>query len=856
MKTISNLIQKPLIISFAVSFMLSLILFGFLIDRIILGFSQYLLTQRIENIQKIIEHKNDGDFDFVIEDSVLILNDADEVLYGNDKFIGMENSETYKNISTHPEKSFFVTQFGDEKFYTFYVNHDDLKIAGFSSKKILDGILFKVLGLIVLIEIVLFGILLFVFEGVFKKVVVNGLQKITEKVNMIGNGDYMESVDVRTCKEFDSLSTDINKTMDTIMDLQLEAKLETKRKSQFLANMSHEIRTPMNAIVGMSELALDFNLSDSEKNTIRQIRSSGEALVGIINDILDFSKIESGKMEICPVDYDLVKLMNDIMNVVVIRLKGKDVRLILEIDPTLPAMFHGDDMRIRQILINLAGNSAKFTEKGFVAIRVERLEKFEERKGLRFSVIDTGVGIKPDDLKKLFNAFQQVDMGMNRNKGGTGLGLTISKNLVKCMGGSVGVKSEYGKGSCFYADIPMDSVGEKSCGDLYKPIFDVSKRDSKHTELKVVEMATLCQPEFAGLFVDKAERINFTASDAKILVVDDNEVNIQVAEGLLKKFGVIPDTALSGFAALDKISETSYDIIFMDHQMPVMDGVETLKKIREKEAQENGVHRTVIALSANAVNGAKEMFLKNGFDDFVSKPVQGKDFAASLKKWLKSELIHEADASLVIKSDIPSDFIKPDSEKIALEKAVENAGGFENWLKVAKTFVKNILENSEAIRKFWNDRKYKDYTILVHALKSSARIIGAENLSKQAEYLESCGNQLQAAESESLVLETDEKTSAMLELYSSYIQVLENTKNYGEKSEDEKSLLQDDDVIAILGNIRSFCDENDLDSIEQAFDVLKSAKLSEKYEGIMAELGDAVDNIDFDRILEIVANAL
>ena len=210
----------------------------------------------------------------------------------------------------------------------------------------------------------------------------------------------------------------LRKTL-VIKKLQEQAEHENQLKSQFLANMSHEIRTPMNAIVGMSELALDFNLNDSEKNTIRQIRSSGINLVGIINDILDFSKIESGKMEIVPVDYDLVKMMNDIANVCLVRITGKPVELILEIEENLPAVYNGDDMRIRQILINLAGNAAKFTEKGFIKIRTENLRKFKEQDGLRISVIDSGVGIREEDLKKLFSAFQQVDMKMNRTKGGT-----------------------------------------------------------------------------------------------------------------------------------------------------------------------------------------------------------------------------------------------------------------------------------------------------------------------------------------------------------------------------------------------------------------------------------------------------
>ena len=326
-----------------------------------------------------------------------------------------------------------------------------------------------------------------------------------------------------------------------IKERHLRETLERERmKSMFLANMSHEIRTPMNAIVGMSELAMDFNISDSEKNILRQIRSSGINLVEIINDILDFSKIESGKMEIVPHDYDLVKLMNDIMNVVEVRLKGKPVELILEIDPGLAKVYHGDDVRLRQILINLAGNASKFTEKGSIRIRVEDLAKVSEKEGLRFSVIDTGVGIKKEDIGKLFRAFQQVDMQMNRSKGGTGLGLSISKTLVTLMHGSIGVDSEYGKGSTFYVNLPQERVSKETCGEFYKAIFEagdtVREGAGDVSSLKQLSLAVLNSPEFAGLFNEKQAALPFKAPNAKILVVDDNEVNLQVADGLLQKF--------------------------------------------------------------------------------------------------------------------------------------------------------------------------------------------------------------------------------------------------------------------------------------------------------------------------------
>lgn len=633
----------------------------------------------------------------------------------------------------------------------------------------------------------------------------------------------------------------------TIKKMQADAEKQNQLKSLFLANMSHEIRTPMNAIVGMSELALDFDLSDAQKNTIRQIRNSGMSLVSIINDILDFSKIESGKMEIVPANYDLVKLMNDILNVVKIRIVGKNVELRLEMDPNLPHMLYGDDIRIRQILINLAGNATKFTEKGYIAIRVENLLQYEKREGLRISVIDTGIGIKKDDLDALFNAFSQVDMGMNRNKGGTGLGLSISKNLMQLMGGSIGVESEYGKGSRFYINLPQKIVSEKTCASCYAPIFKNAGENQENKNLRNIPLSLLDRPEIASLFVEKSDSLGFVAPKAKILVVDDNDVNLQVAEGLLRKFGIVPQTALSGFEAIDLLRNNRYDMIFMDHQMPIMDGIETTKKIRENE---NGKeHSTIIALSANAVNSAREMFLSNGFDDFVAKPVQGKDFAACLKKWLPPHLL-EAVENPAKEKEIPSDFPSPDESKIDLKAALENAGGFENWVKVAKTFANSIEKNSNLIESLLEKGDIKNYTIKIHALKSASRIIGATELSKQAEELEGLGKKLQSLyENGTKILgEIQEKTKSLLILYRSYGETLDGIKKYGEKSDDEKSTISPEKLGLILKNIAIACNDRSLEKLESAVDELKNARLPENLAAKMDKLLEYTDEIEFEKI--------
>ncbi|MCR5272053.1 MAG: response regulator [Lachnospiraceae bacterium] len=397
----------------------------------------------------------------------------------------------------------------------------------------------------------------------------------------------------------------------TLMDISkeeeliIEAESANIAKSNFLANMSHEIRTPMNAISGMSELILRDSEDEEAKKNASMISIAANSLLAIINDILDFSKIESGKLSIVDEPYQLASLINDVSTMIRIKLKDKDVRFEVNINENLPTLVVGDEVRIKQILINLLGNAVKFTNEGSITLNVDFKKTDDDECTLYFAVKDTGIGIKEEDLKTIFESFTQVDTKRNRSVEGTGLGLAISKRLVEMMGGKVDVESVFGEGSTFSFFVKSRVMNWEPIGKLQDAIISV-EHEFFHT--------------------------TFTAKDAKILVVDDNTMNLRVAEGILKPYGITPICVENGMAGIRCFErKKKIDIIFMDHMMPAMDGVETMKKIRELEGGKDVI---IVALTANALCGAKQLYREMGFDDFLAKPIEPKKMDDILRKYL------------------------------------------------------------------------------------------------------------------------------------------------------------------------------------------------------------------------------
>ncbi len=510
-----------------------------------------------------------------------------------------------------------------------------------------------------------------------------------------------------------------------------EAIAAGQAKFQFLAQMSHEIRTPMNAVLGMNELILreskDKNISEYAEN----IQNAGKTLLSLINSILDFSKIENGKMSIVPVRYDTAAAINDLTNMTIERTKKKGLEFLLDIDPNLPRLLYGDDMRIKQIITNLLTNAVKYTHKGSVKFSVKIISIDSDSLEIEVKVSDTGIGIRAEDIDKLFLSFRRLDEEKNRHIEGTGLGISIVQKLLSMMGSKLEVSSEYGKGSTFSFRLEQKIIDRA-------PIGDCDGREQDRHE-------------------DKKNKTFLKAKGAKILVVDDNHMNLKVVAGLLKFNEITPDLASSGQQCLKLVAENNYHIIFLDHMMPEMDGIETLKIIKADHLADNS---TIIALTANAISGAQEFYINEGFDAYLSKPVNPDDLEKTLKKFLPENILNHdaekipdeeiiADEKNIPAPEIPIEEIPAEeedddtfssAEREQLEKIcagidVDTAMNYcmdskEFFIEMLREFYAN--DKTESASKLFAEDDFKNYRILVHALKSTSLVIGAQIFSEKA----------------------------------------------------------------------------------------------------------------------------
>ncbi len=649
----------------------------------------------------------------------------------------------------------------------------------------------------------------------------------------IRTGDEIEelyhSVDLTVYRLVEYI--DLVRTRQNIED-QLEiAKSANEAKSRFLSNISHEIRTPINAVLGFDEMIIRESKDKEILGYARDIQNSGRTLLALINDILDFSKIEAGKMEIVPVEYEFGSLMNDIVNMSEMRAKEKNLKLNVNVNEKIPHILFGDEIRIKQCIINIITNAVKYTETGSVDLDVDYEEVEQESLDeipqdqviIRMAVTDTGIGIREEDMDKLTSAFERIDLQRNRTIEGTGLGISIVTSLLGMMDSKLEVSSEYGKGSKFSFAIKQNVVD-------WEPIGDFARKVKESFE------------EVGGY------RESFHAPEAKILVVDDTRTNLTVIEGLLKQTQIDIDTATSGMEAIEKVRHSKYNIIFLDHRMPEMDGIQTFHAMEELEDNLNK-DVPVIALTANAISGSREMYVKEGFTNYMSKPVEPAKLEEMILFYLPKELVQRPGDEGYVDGDNKGD----DEEKAVLHEllqiktidvhaAIERCGSAVAAKQVMKDFWMAIDERSGLIQKYEQEKNIKNYTIYVHGLKSSAKAVGALELSEMAEYLESCGNNGKADEIEKL-------TPDLLEQYRSYIKRLQPLF---EEDEADKPMIDPEELEGAFASIKEFVSASYFDSADDIMEMLDGYAIPQEYREKYHQVKKLLAAVDRDGLLTVL----
>ena len=470
-------------------------------------------------------------------------------------------------------------------------------------------------------------------------------------------------------------------------------------KSQFLAQMSHEIRTPINAVLGFNEMILRESKDKDIHYYSQNISSAGKTLLNLINTILDFSKIEEGKMEIIPVRYDTLVMIDDLVNMIYERAHKKKLSLVTKIDPNLPKILFGDDMRIKQVITNLLTNAVKYTHEGTITLTMSGEVIDEDNLMLYVSVKDTGIGIRTEDIEKLFQSFIRLDETKNKNIEGTGLGISIVKELLRMMNSHLEVESVYGKGSDFSFRLPQKIIDKT-------PVGIYGEHHSERSTLSVEEK-----------FIK--------APDAKILAVDDTSMNLKVIKGLLKRNLIVPDLADSGEKCLQLATENFYNIIFLDHMMPEMDGIETLKRLKKMNLP---AETKIVVLTANAISGARERYIKWGFDDYLSKPINVDELEGILAKFLPPEITsYEEIGDEKKTAQVEEKILSSIDMEVALTNCMDSE---EFFIEMAEEFL--VGDKTEELEKFLAAEDWKAYRISAHALKSTSLVIGAVELSEKA----------------------------------------------------------------------------------------------------------------------------
>jgi len=606
-----------------------------------------------------------------------------------------------------------------------------------------------------------------------------------------------------------------------ISQAKLKSDMRTQQKSNFLATMSHEIRTPLNAILGMTEIQMQNSTHPpSTSEAFIKINNSGNLLLNIINDILDLSKIEAGKLELVPVKYDVASLINDIIQLNYIRYESKPIEFKLEIDNKIPATLVGDELRIKQILNNLLSNAFKYTDSGDVVFNVSA-ECIGRGGGsvfvtLIFQVSDTGQGMTPDQVSKLFDEYTRFNMEANRTTEGAGLGMTITRNLVELMYGKINVKSAVNEGTTVTVRLPQKTDGIGISGIIGKEVAE---------NLRQFRLGNAIQLKRTQI---KHEYMPY----GSVLIVDDVETNLYVAKGLMAPYGLKIDLATSGFEALDKVKEgTTYDIVFMDHMMPKMDGIETAKQLRKM-----GYIQPIVALTANALAGQAEMFMKNGFDDFISKPIDIRQLNIVINKLIRDKQTSEViEAALKEKAEIEKrEAPNQGLEQINMQLAEIFARDAEKSIKTIKSGMENNFKNKEDLQM---------YIINVHAMKSALANIGEKELSSTAFRLEQAGR-----ENDINVILTE--TNEFLKKLGNVIIEIKHKMEGAETAEDPEESIE---LLAEkLKSINEACLTMDKKTAKNIINELREKKWSRKTNELLKQISEHLLHSEFDEVEALI----
>ena len=606
-----------------------------------------------------------------------------------------------------------------------------------------------------------------------------------------------------------------------LSDTAEQANQANNAKSYFLSTMSHDIRTPMNAIMGLNEMVLR---DSQDKNVIEyseNIKTAGNTLLGIINDILDFSKIEAGKMDIVNVDYSFISMLNDLVNMVQNKAEDKGLSFNMDIEREIPSILHGDEIRIKQIITNILSNAVKYTKEGGITFSAgfKKIEDKPDSIILTIKVADTGIGIKPEDMDRLFKAFERIEEKRNRNIEGTGLGMTIAQSFLDMMGSHLQVESVYGEGSVFSFDLEQKVVKWDPVGN-YEEAFKQSLSERRNYREK------------------------FTAPDAKVLVVDDNPINLKVFSGLLSRTMMQIDTAESGEEAVLLYKNKQFDVIFLDHMMPNKDGIETLKEMRGIKGTPND-ETPIICLTANAISGMREMYINAGFDDYITKPINPDRLEMMLLQYLPKDKVIS-----VFDENEKDDYVLPDFlyhlDEIDVDSGLTNCGNGESYITTLKMYLDMAASNADEIEKFWAEKDIRNTTIKVHSLKSTSRVIGALKLGEFAARLEKAGDE---GDTETL----DRELADFISKYRKLAKDLEPLNERNDLSEtDNRPLITADKLDEFYKAISEFYESFDFDSVVDVAESLKEYRIPESEAKKVNAIIKAVDNYDYEMIPKII----